>query len=126
MTTPPPSAALTPEQVEHFRQRLDEESERLRSALITIESGADDAAEEVATPEDIAAEASAKEQYGAQARDLAQALRAIESAQSRMDAGTFGRCTSCGNPIPIARLEARPAAERCISCEERFERTRRR
>lgn len=130
MTTPPsPSpapAALTPEQLEQFRQRLAGEAERLRSLITTLETGAEADAEDVATPEDAAAEASVQEQYGAQTRDLTLALRAIEGAQARLNAGTFGRCTSCGNPIPIARLEARPTAERCISCEERWERTRRR
>ena len=44
--------------------------------------------------------------------DLQQALRAL----SRIEAGTFGQCVGCGNPIASARLEAIPEAERCSNC----------
>lgn len=44
--------------------------------------------------------------------DLQQALRAI----GRIEAGTFGQCVGCGDPISPARLEAIPEAERCSTC----------
>jgi len=34
----------------------------------------------------------------------------------RLDAGTFGICASCGEPIGAERLLARPAATLCIRC----------
>lgn len=37
-------------------------------------------------------------------------------ALARLDAGIYGLCTACGEPIPLARLEALPAAEQCIRC----------
>lgn len=40
----------------------------------------------------------------------------IEAALARADAGTYGICTVCGNPIPPGRLEARPAAATCVAC----------
>ena len=49
------------------------------------------------------------------------ALREIEQirdALRRMDSGTYGACTSCGQPIPEARLEAVPFAARCMDCLE--------
>jgi DnaK suppressor protein len=116
----------SPAELEHFRQRLTAEAERLRALLTTLESGGEPGSEEVATLEDAAAEATVQEQYGAQTRDLANALRAVEAAQARLAAGAYGRCVDCGQPIPAARLEARPTAERCIRCEERRERTQRR
>ncbi|MDN3496749.1 TraR/DksA C4-type zinc finger protein [Planococcus sp. APC 4015] len=30
--------------------------------------------------------------------------------------GTYGVCTDCGEPIPAARLVARPTATRCVAC----------
>jgi len=45
-------------------------------------------------------------------------LRDISRALARLDAGDYGICTSCGEPINPARLEALPYAERCISCAE--------
>ncbi|WP_447932524.1 TraR/DksA C4-type zinc finger protein [Sphingopyxis fribergensis] len=35
----------------------------------------------------------------------------------RIDAGLYGLCTECGVPIDADRLEALPAASRCIACE---------
>jgi RNA polymerase-binding protein DksA len=52
-----------------------------------------------------------------------QEIRAIESALLRIARGEFGICLDCGQPIPIARLEANPTAERCISCQVDYERT---
>ena len=50
---------------------------------------------------------------------LAQARRRVEelrSAVERTQAGAYGRCESCGQPIGAARLEARPTARTCIGC----------
>ncbi len=47
---------------------------------------------------------------------LADSLREVEDALGKLDAGTFGACESCGNEIPVARLEAKPAARLCITC----------
>jgi RNA polymerase-binding protein DksA len=43
-------------------------------------------------------------------------LDAIRAALARMDAGTYGTCLSCGEPIAEARLEAMPTASRCVAC----------
>jgi DnaK suppressor protein len=58
-----------------------------------------------------------------QQRDLAlrdhnrQHLAAIDAALARLDAGTYGSCTSCRRPIPPERLEALPWAALCIDCQ---------
>jgi len=36
----------------------------------------------------------------------------------RLDAGLYGICTECGVPIDADRLEAIPAAARCVACEQ--------
>jgi len=46
-------------------------------------------------------------------------LRALDEAADRLAAGTYGTCTRCGNPIAPERLEALPAATRCINCADR-------
>ena len=46
-------------------------------------------------------------------------LDAIERATQRLEAGTYGRCLRCGEPIPAERLEALPAAETCLACASR-------
>lgn len=40
----------------------------------------------------------------------------IREALGRLDAGSFGRCASCGQPIAEARLRARPVTVLCIDC----------
>lgn len=51
-----------------------------------------------------------------QARDH---LIAINRAEQRIEAGTYGSCERCGQPIDAARLEARPTAVTCIACARR-------
>ncbi len=41
-------------------------------------------------------------------------LQEVEAALGRLDAGTYGTCVVCGEPIPPARLEARPSARTCV------------
>jgi RNA polymerase-binding protein DksA len=40
----------------------------------------------------------------------------VDAALERMDDGTYGICTRCGNPIPLARLELRPYGATCVAC----------
>lgn len=44
-------------------------------------------------------------------------LADVDAALARLDAGTYGRCTSCGNPVGVERLEALPWAAYCIDCQ---------
>lgn len=39
-----------------------------------------------------------------------------QGALARLDSGTYGLCTRCGETIAPARLEALPAAAECIRC----------
>ena len=43
-------------------------------------------------------------------------LTELDAALARVEGGTYGVCERCGLPIALARLEARPAARRCIAC----------
>ena len=43
-------------------------------------------------------------------------LHELDAAIGRVDDGSYGACERCGLPIAPARLEARPAARRCIAC----------
>ncbi len=44
-------------------------------------------------------------------------LADVDAALARLDAGTYGRCTSCGNAVAPERLEALPWAALCIDCK---------
>jgi DnaK suppressor protein len=52
----------------------------------------------------------------ARAESLQRTLDDIRAALARVDAGTYGRCTCCGDAIPAARLELRPYAAMCVPC----------
>ena len=54
------------------------------------------------------------------ARGLAE-LHAVEAALRRIAEGAYGECIDCGEMIAPARLEANPAAARCIGCQQRVE-----
>jgi len=51
-------------------------------------------------------------------------LAQVELALKRLDAGTYGNCADCGEPIPLERLRVQPAAQRCASCQVARERAR--
>jgi len=44
-------------------------------------------------------------------------LAEIDAAIDRLDAGTYGVCENCGQPVSTGRLDARPVARMCIGCE---------
>lgn len=46
-------------------------------------------------------------------------LDGVDEALERVDEGTYGTCTRCGDAIAPARLEARPASVNCVSCKSR-------
>lgn len=48
-------------------------------------------------------------------------LAEVESALARIADGSFGICSDCGAEIAAARLDANPAARRCIRCQEALE-----
>ena len=76
-------------------------------------------------------QAAAASQVFEQQRDLALRDRAtaqlelVDAALERLDAGTFGTCERCGQPIAIGRLEALPWAAHCIGCQSAIDKARR-
>jgi len=56
--------------------------------------------------------------------DLRQQLAAVERAEQRLADGTYGLSIESGEPIPDARLEAQPTAERTVEEQSRYERGR--
>ncbi len=96
---------------ERIRAHIDELLDMLRLEDREIGSGEDDA--------DIAARAISYNGLLALMESEQQTLAEIESALQAMDEGTYGRCISCGRDIEPARLQARPFARLCITCQER-------
>jgi DnaK suppressor protein len=68
-------------------------------------------------------QAAAASQVFEQQRDLALRdrneahLAEVEAAIARLDAGTYGTCVRCGEPVASERLDALPWAAHCIGCQ---------
>ncbi|MEO6276643.1 TraR/DksA family transcriptional regulator [Roseateles sp.] len=54
-------------------------------------------------------------------RDLRE-LQDVDDALGRLDAGSYGDCAGCGEPIAVARLTALPSVRLCAACQAGQER----
>jgi DnaK suppressor protein len=52
------------------------------------------------------------------AATLLRTIEEIDAALARLDTGAYGRCVHCGSAIPLERLEFRPFAAACVSCQQ--------
>jgi DnaK suppressor protein len=48
-------------------------------------------------------------------------MSVLRRALAKFDDASYGECEECGNPIGFSRLQARPEARLCISCQTRAE-----
>lgn len=93
------------------REQLTSERARLRDQL--TEMGHLDFDDGFADTGQVTAE---RGEVEALAASLHETLRDTEEALEKLDAGTYGLCENCGDPITAARLEAVPMARHCIAC----------
>ena len=102
-----------------FRALLEAERADLRAQLAELgfgEAGGLKYDSNFADTSQVTAERGEAEALAGELRD---ALAEVEAAIARLADGTYGRCEQCGQPIAPARLEAKPAARRCIACASR-------
>lgn len=45
----------------------------------------------------------------------------VHEALRRLDAGQYGRCVDCDVELPADRLDAKPEAARCMTCQGKAE-----
>jgi DnaK suppressor protein len=101
------------------RELLERERKRIEQAMAGLaEDGSEGAAEE-SEPGDRDSEDLYQDEFDAGlAEDLAEQLAALERAEARLAAGTYGLSIESGVPIPDERLEALPTAERTVGEQE--------
>jgi RNA polymerase-binding protein DksA len=115
------------EEVVEARAELHDEAHRLRAEIDSAEEAisglmrdsgdgsgddqADTGTKNITREHELALAANAREM-----------LVQTERALVRLDAGTYGLCESCGNPIGKARMQAFPRATLCVDCKQRQER----
>jgi RNA polymerase-binding protein DksA len=114
---------------EHFRNLLLEERKRVHDAINFLHEenprSVDDDAQESHADNHLAESASItldQELDDTLEENSEHVLAEIDAALARIEAGTYGICVNCGQPIPLERLEAIPYATQCIDCKRKEER----
>jgi RNA polymerase-binding protein DksA len=105
------------------RERLEKERRRTEQRLAALTSDYDGV---VAASRDTNADdehdpegatiAFERSQVAALVRQAREHLAEIAAALTRLEAGSYGVCERCGQPIAPERLEARPTARGCVQC----------
>jgi len=113
---------MNPKQQEYFRRKLIAwRDELMAESQDTLEHLRDASLQEVGDDADRASRES-DHTLELRTRDRYRKLiRKIEQALKRIDEGEYGYCEDTGEPIGIARLEARPIATLTIDAQERRE-----
>jgi DnaK suppressor protein len=104
---------------ERARELLAAERRRIERALARLgHTNTGEEADEM-DPINLAADLYQDELDEGLADDLREELAAVERAEARLAAGTYGVSVESGEPIPDERLEAIPTAERTAQEEAR-------
>ncbi len=118
----PDEEYMNPQQLEYFRLKLIKWREDLmEEAQETLNNLRDDSYKEVGDEADRASRES-DHTLELRTRDrYRKLLRKIEQALERIDDNSYGYCEDTGEPIGVARLEARPIATLTVDAQERRE-----
>ena len=112
-------------QVEYFRQKLlNWKEEILRESRETLSH----LQAETENHPDIADRASSETDRSLELRTRdrqRKLISKIDEAMRRIEEGTYGYCEETGEPIGVARLDARPIATLSLEAQERHERRER-
>ncbi|MEU6273463.1 TraR/DksA C4-type zinc finger protein [Streptomyces populi] len=117
----------TPEEAGAARAELQSEALRLRAEISSSEEAlaglmrdsGDGAGDDQA---DTGTKNITREHEMALNSNAREMLEQTERALDRLDAGTYGLCENCGNPIGKARMQAFPRATLCVECKQKQER----
>lgn len=88
--------------------------------LVSSFEGIVEAASDVATDDEHDPEghtiAWERQQVAALLDETRVTLAEIDAAEQRLEAGSYGTCTTCGLAIGVERLDALPATPTCVNC----------
>lgn len=119
--------ALDPNATERIRHTIEARLEQLRGEIVAKLGEAAMVATDLdrnADSGDLSvADDTTTSDFADARRDLDE-YHAGRAALARLDAGDYGTCADCAEPIGAPRLQAQPFAIRCIACQERLERSR--
>lgn len=106
---------------------VDQERERLVAERATVEEELSHLREQMQAEVDVEpdegdAEISEREKNATLIGVLERRILDIDAAIKAIEAGNYGICTRCGKPIEPARLEIKPDATLCVTCQAEVER----
>lgn len=109
---------LTEEQIETLRDALDRHRDEVARSLATSRTDAKPV--DLGLPIGRLTRMDALQQQhmaAARRQRLELQLQQILQALNRLDAGTYGECLRCGDPIAYSRLRACPETSFCLHCQ---------
>jgi DnaK suppressor protein len=102
------------------RDLLAHERKQVEEEIAALKRGGAEEGDERVEPGDFDSEGLYQDEFDAGRRqDLKARLDAVERAEARLEAGTYGVSTKSGAAIPDRRLEAFPTAELTLEEQER-------
>jgi RNA polymerase-binding protein DksA len=104
------------QEIAQIRDWLTQQKAELRKRVSRIHEHARDPLEQDSAEQ--AAQLGNVEVVSALESEAIAQIAEIEAALQRLQAGTYGICFSCGEPISEGRLKVRPAATKCLDCAE--------
>ena len=113
--------------LDRFRKRLEDEKARLEEQVEDYERVLEEArlteSSSDRSPDPGNAEASSMKLEYAKELSIEQntldLLSKVDRALERVAAGSYGICESCGNSIPVERLDVLPYSTLCVDCAAR-------
>ena len=123
-------STFSPPEISVFRERLRARDAELRQAIhVALVNNEDKTYAEVAgqvldAGEESVADLMADARIITIEKEVAEQAE-VAAALARIANGTYGQCIDCGEDVGAKRLDAYPAATRCIRCQTHRERTHR-
>jgi DnaK suppressor protein len=115
--------SLPPVDADRARELLARERARIDEAIAAADRDGPLEGSDRREPGDRGSQDLYQDEYNAsRLQDLRSDLAALERAEARLAAGTYGLSIESGEPIPGGRLEAVPTAERTVEEQERYQR----
>lgn len=124
---------MTDEQRDIFKEELLKEQQNLQQELDAVSTpdkgehvpgeraatfpdyGDDNLGENTSSPAEVAQYMQNVDATGR----LEQRKREVNAALKRLDSGAYGVCVVCAIAIPLDRMKANPAADKCINCAKK-------
>lgn len=106
---------LSKARIKRFREQLLAKAEEVRGSM---QAGEALNGERMADPDDLAVKSHEEWIFLNRNSIDTMLLREIQESLQRIDAGAYGLCLECEEPISQKRLQAIPWARHCVPCQE--------